>query len=260
MSSVDSTIIRIVDNIKKSDSDSWNYRGLELSNEMLVVLISHPNIDKAAAALDVSVGSLADPRDVPGIAHFLEHMLFMGSSKYPGEDEYSKLIKGNGGYFNAFTSGDHTNYYFDINPSLLPEALDIFAQFFISPLFSASSIDREIQAVNSEYEGNLSDDGWRVYQLEKSTSDPQHPYSGFAIGNLESLRTTPKQRGIDIRQVLLDFHKAQYSSNRMSLTVLGNQSLDELQSLVMKSFNDVPNKKLKQVKYPADPYGESKRK
>jgi insulysin len=76
-----SAIVRIVDNIKKSDSDSWNYRALELSNEMLVVLISHPNIDKAAAALDVTIGSLADPKDVPGIAHFLEHMLFMGSSK-----------------------------------------------------------------------------------------------------------------------------------------------------------------------------------
>ncbi|CAF4338751.1 unnamed protein product, partial [Adineta steineri] len=116
VASVDSTIVRIVDNIKKSDSDSWNYRGLELSNEMLVVLISHPDIDKAAAALDVSIGSLADPRDVPGIAHFLEHMLFMGSSKYPGENEYSKLIEGNGGYSNAFTSDDHTNYHFDINP------------------------------------------------------------------------------------------------------------------------------------------------
>ena len=81
LSSSDSIIIRIVDNIKKSDSDSWNYRGLELSNELLVVLISHPNIDKAAAALDVSIGSLADPKDVPGIAHFLEHMLFMGSEK-----------------------------------------------------------------------------------------------------------------------------------------------------------------------------------
>ncbi|CAF3767652.1 unnamed protein product [Adineta steineri] len=91
MASVDSTIVRVVNNIKKSDCDSWNYRGLELSNEMLVVLISHPNIDKAAAALDVSVGSLADPRDVPGTAHFLEHMLSMGSSKYPGENEYSKL-------------------------------------------------------------------------------------------------------------------------------------------------------------------------
>ncbi|CAF4162763.1 unnamed protein product, partial [Adineta steineri] len=220
MASVESTIVRIVDNIKKGDSDSWNYRGLELSNEMLVVLISHPNIDKAAAALDVSIGSLADPRDVPGTAHFLEHMLFMGSSKYPGENEYSKLIQGNGGYKNASTSVNHTNYYFDINPSLLPEALDIFAQFFISPLFSASSIDREIEAVNSEYEGDLSEDVWRVLQLEKSTSDPQHPYSEFAIGNSESLRTTPKQRGIDIRQVLLDFYTAEYSSNRMSLAVL----------------------------------------
>ncbi|UJR37824.1 hypothetical protein I4U23_030514 [Adineta vaga] len=256
----DSIIVRTVDNIKKSDSDSWNYRGLELSNEMLVVLISHPKIDKAAAALDVSIGSLADPRDVPGIAHFLEHMLFMGSSKYPGENEYSKLVEGNGGYSNAFTSGDHTNYYFDINPSLLPDALDVFAQFFISPLFAASSTDRELEAVNSEYEGNLSKDVWRISQLEKSTSDPAHPYSGFAIGNTESLRTTPKQRGIDIRQVLLDFHNAQYSSNRMSLAVVSNQSLDELQSLVIKSFKDVPNKKLEKPKYAADPYGETKRK
>ena len=79
--SSDSCIVRIVDSIKKSDSDTWHYRGLELSNEMLVVLISHPNIDKAAAALDVNIGSLADPKDVPGIAHFLEHMLFMGSKK-----------------------------------------------------------------------------------------------------------------------------------------------------------------------------------
>ena len=218
-----SSVLRIVDNIKKSDSDSWSYRGIELSNEMLVVLISHPNIDKAAAALDVSIGSLADPIEAPGIAHFLEHMLFMGSSKHPGENDYSKLIEGNGGGSNAFTSGDHTNYYFDINPAQLPEALDIFAQFFISPLFAASSTDRELEAVNSEYEGNLFKDAWRVSQLEKSTSDPEHSYSRFSIGNTESLRTIPKQRGIDIRQLLLDFHRVHYSSNRMSLAILGNR-------------------------------------
>jgi insulysin len=80
-SSSDSTIVDCVDSIKKSPSDQWHYRGLELSNGMLAVLISHPNIDKAAAALDVYIGSLADSKDVPGIAHFLEHMLFMGSAK-----------------------------------------------------------------------------------------------------------------------------------------------------------------------------------
>ncbi|CAF3843640.1 unnamed protein product [Rotaria sp. Silwood1] len=187
---------------------------------MLIVLISHPNIDKAAAALDVSIGSLANPRDVPGIAHFFEHMLFIGS-----ESEYKKLIKGNGGYSNAFTCSDHTNYYFDINPSLLSDALDIFAQFFISPLFAASSTDRELEAVNSEYEGNLFKDVRRITELEKSTSDSEHPYSDFPSGNTESLRTTHKQRGIGIREVLLDFYKAQYSLNRMSLAVIGNRML-----------------------------------
>ena len=98
-----------------------------------------------------------------------------------------------------------------------------FSQFFIAPLFAASSTDRELEAVNSEFEGNLSKDPWRISQLEKSTSDPQHPYSTFAIGNTESLRTTPKERGTDIREILLNFHKAEYSSNRMSLAVLGNR-------------------------------------
>ena len=79
--SSNSCITHVIDHIKKSDSDQWHYRGLELANEMLVVLISHPDIDKAAAALDVHIGSLADPKDAPGIAHFLEHMLFMGSQK-----------------------------------------------------------------------------------------------------------------------------------------------------------------------------------
>jgi insulysin len=77
----DAAIVHVVDTIKKSDIDTWNYRGLELANGMLCVLISHSNIDKAAAALNVEIGSFADPNDVPGIAHFLEHMLFMGSTK-----------------------------------------------------------------------------------------------------------------------------------------------------------------------------------
>lgn len=98
-----------------------------------------------------------------------------------------------------------------------------FAQFFISPLFDPSSIDREVEAVNSEYEGYLFQDEWRAFQLEKSTSDPQHPYSKFNVGSTESLKTTPQQRGIHIRQALLDFYHTEYSSNRMSLAVLGNR-------------------------------------
>ena len=98
-----------------------------------------------------------------------------------------------------------------------------FAQFFISPLFTGSAIDRETCAVNNEHEGNLFNDDWRISQLAKSTSDPLHPYSSFGTGNTETLKTVPKKLGIDVRQSLIDFYHHQYSSNRMSLVVLGNR-------------------------------------
>ena len=97
-----------------------------------------------------------------------------------------------------------------------------FAQFFISPLFLKSSIDRELLAVNSEFESKLAQDDRRIAYVERATSDPGHPFSKFTTGNLESLRTTPARLGVDIREVLLKFYETNYSANRMSLAVLGN--------------------------------------
>ena len=74
--------------IIKSGGDERNYRGLILENEMKIVLVSDPTTDKAALALDVNVGSISDP--VPGLAHFCEHMLFLGTKKYQNENEYEK--------------------------------------------------------------------------------------------------------------------------------------------------------------------------
>ena len=70
-----------------SDSDHRHYRYVELPNHLRVLLISAPNADKAAAALDVNVGSRQDPAERQGLAHFLEHMLFLGTDKYPQADE-----------------------------------------------------------------------------------------------------------------------------------------------------------------------------
>ena len=51
-------------------------------------------------------------------------MLFLGTEKYPDENEYSKFLSQHGGWSNAYTAGDHTNYYFDVSPKHLPGALD----------------------------------------------------------------------------------------------------------------------------------------
>lgn len=70
------------------------------------------------------IGSMNDPVELPGLAHFLEHMLFLGTEKYPEENDYSKYLAENGGSSNAYTARDHTNYYFDVSPSALKGALD----------------------------------------------------------------------------------------------------------------------------------------
>lgn len=91
------------------------------------MLISDSEADKSAAALDVRVGSALDPKPLFGTAHFLEHMLFMGTEKYPSENEYGEYIKNNGGYNNAWTSLTDTNYHFDSSNSAFAEALDRFS-------------------------------------------------------------------------------------------------------------------------------------
>lgn len=97
-----------VNNIVKSQQDNRDYRGLQLTNGLKVLLISDPATDKAAAAMTVDVGHMSDPDNLPGLAHFCEHMLFLGTKKYPNENAYSTYLSENGGSSNASTYADNT--------------------------------------------------------------------------------------------------------------------------------------------------------
>lgn len=90
-------------------------------------------------------------------------MLFLGTKKYPEENHYSKFLTANGGQKNAATSEDSTYYFFDIKNEKFSEALDIFSQFFKEPLFTESATEREMNAVDSEFRKNLSDESRRIF-------------------------------------------------------------------------------------------------
>lgn len=247
LQSIDSQVR--TDDIVKSQEDQRHYRGLRLENGMKVLLVSDPTTDKSAACLCVEVGHMSDPGDIPGLAHFCEHMLFLGTEKYPDENGYSSFLSKNGGTSNAATYPDVTKYYFDVVPEKLPEALDRFSQFFISPLFTESATIREINAVNSEHEKNLATDVWRIRQVNKSLANPEHPYSKFGTGNKETLLDIPKQQDIDIRGELMKFHQKWYSSNVMNLAIFGKESLDELEEMTLKYFSDIENKNVEVPKW-----------
>ena len=197
----------ITGTVTKSPQDLREYQVIELNTDLRVLVISDPTTDVSAAAMDVAVGSFSDT--VFGLAHFCEHMLFYASKKYPVEDEYSDFLSRNGGYDNAYTSTENTNYYFRVNADALSEALDRFAQFFIAPIFTQDGVNREMNAVNAEHLKNLQSDGWRVWQLLKQLSNPKHPFHNFNTGDLQTLNRS------DILSKLTSFYNAHYSSNQV---------------------------------------------
>ncbi|MCZ6853243.1 MAG: insulinase family protein, partial [Gammaproteobacteria bacterium] len=170
-------------------------------------------------------------------AHFLEHMLFIGTEKYPEVDGYQDFISAHGGSSNAYTTSDHTNYFFDIQPDYFHEGLDRFAQFFVSPLFDSAYVDREKHAVHSEYQLQAKDDGWRANSVQKSALNPSHPGSQFHIGSLETL-------GDGVNKALLDFFANNYSANQMVMVALTNESLDEMESWIVPVFTEIENREL----------------
>jgi insulysin len=196
--------------------------------------------------------------------HFAK-LLFMGTKKFPVENAYSQYLSANSGSSNAYTGATSTNYYFEVsakpandaepsesNPSPLYGALDRFAQFFIEPLFLASTLDRELQAVDSENKKNLQSDQWRLHQLEKSLANPKHPFHKFSTGNLEVLKTRPEAHGINVRDKFIEFYEKHYSANRMKLVVLGRESLDTLEAWVSDFFSGVKDKNLKRNSWTAE--------
>jgi len=150
----------------------------------------------ACVALSVRVGSWSDPAAIPGLAHFLEHMLFMGNAKYPSENEWEEFLAEHGGSSNAWTDAEHTTYYFEINHRYLHEALQRFSHFFLTPLFAPSATKREIRAVDSEFRDCLNSDPERLSELVNHTAalvNPAHPFAKWGWGSMDSLETNIKK-------------------------------------------------------------------
>jgi secreted Zn-dependent insulinase-like peptidase len=225
----------------KSANDQRQYRHIQLDNQLDVLLISDPSTDKAAASLDVYIGSYQNEADREGLAHFLEHMLFLGTKSYPNPGDYQTFISEHGGSHNAGTGLENTTYFFDIDASYLEQALDRFAPFFSSPNFDAKYVDRERNAVESEYRLKIKDDGRRQWDVLQEQLDPNHPMAKFTVGNLQTLANRKGAEGRPVREDLIDFYNQYYSANLMKLVVLGKENLDQLEAMIKPRFAPINN-------------------
>ena len=223
----------IQETIRKSEKDTRQYQAIRLDNGMVVLLVSDPQAVKSLSALVVPVGSLQDPAEHQGLAHFLEHMTLMGSKKYPQPDSLAEYLKMHGGSHNASTA-----FYLEVENDALDGAVDRLADAIAAPLLDKKYADRERNAVNAELTMARTRDGMRMAQVSAETINPAHPGSQFSGGNLETLSDKP---GKPVLDALHAFRDSWYSANLMKAVIYSNKPLPELASIAAATYGRVPN-------------------
>src|SRR3989339_481742 len=233
--------------VQKADLDPRNYRTLTLKNQIEVLLIQDPAATKAAASLSVGVGQFQDPADYSGLAHYLEHMLFMGTEAYPDPAEFGDFLARHGGFSNAYTAFEETNYHFALQAEQFAGALERFSEFFVHPLLNGTYAAQELQAVDSEHQKNLNNDYRRTYQVLAENANPQHPLHNFGTGSLKSIGGGHDAAALGAK--LKKFYESHYSANRMKLVLLAPVDLDQQAELAETYFSRIPNKNLVDAPY-----------
>ncbi|MGC6388687.1 pitrilysin [Ewingella sp. S1.OA.A_B6] len=222
--------------INKSQNDPRQYQAIKLANGLTVLLVSDPEASKSLAALAIPVGSLEDPDAQLGLAHYTEHMLLMGSKKYPDPESLSEFLKKHGGSHNGSTASYRTAFYLEVENDALQPAVDRLADAVAEPLLDPTNADRERNAVNAELTMARSRDGMRMAQVRAETLNPAHPGARFSGGNLDTLKDKPNSK---LHDELTAFYQRYYSANLMVAVIYSNKSLPELAQMASDTFGKI---------------------
>lgn len=223
--------------VRKPLTDRRQYEYVTFPHNGLKVLaVEDPHAVKAGFALAVEAGSFYDPKEFLGLAHFCEHLLFLGTKKYPDETSFDNFMAMYDGSNNAFTEQEHTVFYNEIGHAGFDEGMDRFAQFFIAPLFKQEMVGRELNAVNSEHEKNIPDQGRQLWEIMRGTANEDSVISRFYTGTVDTLHHGDNKTVAALKK----YHEENYCGPRMNLVMVANMSTAEQLKVAHKHFDEVP--------------------
>jgi insulysin len=209
--------------------DHREYKWSQYSNGLEVLNIQDKETHAGGFAMAISAGSFSDPQELRGLAHFCEHMLFLGTSKYPVAGEFDTFLNMYSGSSNAYTAQETTVYYATLDGKGMSEGLDRFTDMFSTPLFDRKFVQKEVHAIDSEHAKNRQSPDWRVLQVMSSLANSESPVASFHTGNLATLYTEPKAQGIDPVSELTKYFEENYCPPRMRFVTFGQASVDSQQ-------------------------------
>lgn len=231
--------------------DKREYCALILSNGLKVTLVSDTQATHASASLTVAVGSHNNPPEWQGLAHFLEHALFLGCKKCElfgdSEDipvgEFEKYISAHDGEHNAETSDLYTDFVLSVLPDALSGALKHLARFFITPAFDPNFVAHELKAVDAEYHASQNENDCNAFLVMQQLGNPTHPIRQFDCGNIASLLKAGNRTAL--RNAVMQFYYDYYSPERMTLAIIAPLPIAELRAMVEQFFTHIPTRQVK---------------
>ena len=198
-----------------------------LANGLRVTLRHAPDLKRCAAALRVDAGSHDVPLAWPGLAHFLEHLLFLGTERFPAGQGLMAYVQGHGGQVNAQTRERTTDFFFEVPPQAISAGLERLSDMLAHPRMNLDDQRREREVLHAEFVAWSRDAAARQQFSLFDGVSAAHPLRAFHAGNRYSLPLPQTE----FQQALKDFHQRFYQTGQMTLSLVGPQSIDELKSM-----------------------------
>ncbi|KAJ1607021.1 secreted insulinase-like peptidase [Cryptosporidium canis] len=205
------------------------------SKGIKVLLVSDSTMLESAFSFGVGCGYYQDPDNLAGLAHLMEHVVFLGSQENPNPVGWDEFLLKKGGVSNAYTSADSTVFYILSSPKELDSIIGYFTKMLVTPVIDERSSISEIDAVNQEHEKNIPNKVRAMVELAMYLSPEGSPARKFGTGSKETLYVSSKKNNISLKNALKEYHESCYTSDNVSIVIMGPQSNEELAKIAEKA-------------------------
>ncbi|MEB0046991.1 MULTISPECIES: pyrroloquinoline quinone biosynthesis protein PqqF [unclassified Pseudomonas] len=206
-----------------------------LANGLRLTLRHAPHLKRCAAVLRVAAGSHDVPLAWPGLAHFLEHLLFLGTKRFPAAQGLMAYVQRHGGQVNARTRERTTDFFFELPPPSFVGGLERLSDMLAHPLMNLDDQLREREVLQAEFMAWSQDAAAQQQIALFNGLSATHPLRAFHAGNRDSLPVPQPE----FQQALKDFYQGFYQTGQMTLSLAGPQSLEELRTMAETFAGDM---------------------
>lgn len=228
-----------------------NFMGIEnvtkkvLSNGMTALIREDRSAPVATVNVWVKTGYFNEPDKLTGISHMLEHMFFKGTPSRP-VGKIQEEVKNLGGYWNAGTIYDHTNYYIVVPSSEIGAAMEIEADALMNSTFDAAELDKEHEVVIQEILRKYDRPDAMTWEKMIALMYTKHHMGRWRMGTPEQIRAMS-------RDVMIEYYTNTYRPENIILAVVGDVDAEKVAAEAERLFGAMPRGKLKRPVSPPEP-------